>query len=141
MPEGFFFGLNLVNKTGDMYRAVIEGMGYGLKEIADLFSKLGYDSSSIRVIGGGAKSKLWRQILSDILGKKILCPSVTQEAGAPSALRLPGGLGIGLYGNFSILHEKIKINDITEPDGEKTKEYEKYYKIFLELKNSTSGLF
>jgi xylulokinase len=129
-----------VNKTGDMYRAVIEGMGYGLKEIADLFSKLGYDSSSIRVIGGGAKSKLWRQILSDILGKKILCPSVTREAGALGAA-VAGGLGIGLYGNFSILHEKIKINDITEPDEEKTKEYEKYYKIFLELKNSTSGLF
>jgi xylulokinase len=138
--RGVFFGLNLVNKTGDMYRAVIEGMGYGLKEIADLFSKLGYDSSSIRVIGGGAKSKLWRQILSDILGKKILCPSVTREAGALGAA-VAGGLGIGLYGNFSILHEKIKINDITEPDEEKTKEYEKYYKIFLELKNSTSGLF
>ena len=135
-----FFGLNLMNNTGDMYRAVIEGMGYGLKEIVDLFSELGYNSDSIRVIGGGAKSKLWRQILSNILGKKIICPSVMQEAGALGAA-VAGGIGINLYNDFSILHEKIKIENITYPDEKMTEEYCKYYKIFLELKNNTSKLF
>ncbi len=138
--RGVFFGLNLMNNTGDMYRAVIEGMGYGLKEIVDLFSELGYTSESIRVIGGGARSKLWRQILSNILGKKIVCPSVMQEAGALGAA-VAGGIGINLYNDFSILHEKIKIESTTYPDEKMTEEYCKYYKIFLELKNNTSKLF
>ena len=63
-----------------------------------------------------------------------------QEAGALGAA-VAGGIGINLYNDFSILHEKIKIESTTYPDEKMTEEYCKYYKIFLELKNNTSKLF
>lgn len=110
VPEGtgVFFGNN--NKTFDpayYARATMEGvtlgMNYGLRRLADL----GVQPTQIRATGGGAKSKLWRQIMADVFDAEVVTLKVSEGAaygGALQALwcwRLQAG-------------EKISITDITD---------------------------
>lgn len=138
--RGVLFGLNLTNNVGDIYRAAIEGMGFGLKEIMDTFSGQGYDSNQVRAIGGCAKSRLWRQIIADISGKEVLCPSIIQEAGS-FGVAVAAGVGIGLLGNFNDLDHIIEISDISYPDRERHEKYGEYYEVFLQIKRDLSEAF
>ncbi len=138
--RGVLFGLNLTNNVGDIYRAAIEGMGFGLKEIMDSFSSQGYSSDQVRVIGGCAKSPLWRQILADISGKEVLCPSVVQEAGS-LGVAVAAGVGAGILEGFEDLDRIISIESVALPDWKNHEKYREYYEIFLEVKKNLSGVF
>jgi sugar (pentulose or hexulose) kinase len=52
----------------DIARAVMEGTAYALKERLDLFAKTGIKFKSSVMAGGPSQSKIWREILSEILG-------------------------------------------------------------------------
>ncbi|NLY89929.1 MAG: xylulokinase [Firmicutes bacterium] len=138
--RGVLFGLNLANKRADIYRAAMEGIGFGLREIMEYFTHLGYEADEIRVIGGGTKSSLWRQIIADICGKKVLRPRLMQEAGALGAA-VAAGIGVGLFKDFGVLDDLIKIESISLPNQEKHAIYCQYYELFLEIKEKVLPIF
>jgi len=79
------------------------GMNYGLRRLAEL----GVKPKQIRATGGGAKSKVWRQIMADIFNSEVVTLKVSEGAAYGAALqalwcwRLQRG-------------EKVSINDITD---------------------------
>ncbi|BDQ34984.1 xylulokinase [Pseudodesulfovibrio portus] len=78
-------GMNSTNYTPqNMCRAAMEGATFGLRYGMDVMQRLGLEPSEIRLVGGGARSALWRQIVADILGCPVLRPRV-EEAGALGA--------------------------------------------------------
>jgi len=82
---GSLLGINMSNFTREnLYRATVEGTSFGLKYGLDLLRKQGLQATEIRLIGGGAKSKQWRQILADMLNLPVVVPMET-EAGALGA--------------------------------------------------------
>lgn len=90
LPEagGSFLGLASHNMHADNFcRAVIEGATYGLRYGLDLLGELGIVTSSIRLIGGGAKSLSWRQIVADVMNVELSCPSVGEAAALGAALQ------------------------------------------------------
>ena len=66
--KGLVIGLSLSNSLGDIYRAALEGVGFGIGQHTQLFREIGAEPSSISAVGGGTKSSLWLQIVSDITG-------------------------------------------------------------------------
>lgn len=64
---GVFFGLGLQHKKEHMDRAVIEGITFALKDSFELIKNLGVDIKTLRLTGGGAKSDIWCQMISDIM--------------------------------------------------------------------------
>lgn len=109
VPDGTGVWLGANQRTftaGHFARAAMEGvtlgMNYGLRRLAEL----GVKPKQIRATGGGAKSKLWRQIMADILNAEVVTLKVAEGAAYGAALqalwcwRLQQG-------------EKISINDIT----------------------------
>ncbi|MFC3284684.1 xylulokinase [Litchfieldella rifensis] len=85
---GSFLGLTSVNTTqANLCRAVVEsatfGLRYGLERLGDLAA----GASQIRLIGGGAKSPVWRQMVADITGTPVICPEVTDAAALGAALQ------------------------------------------------------
>jgi xylulokinase len=85
---GVWFGVNKKTfEAGHFARASIEGvtlgMNYGLRRLAEL----GVKPSQIRATGGGAKSKVWRQIMADIFNTEVVTTKVTEGAAYGAALQ------------------------------------------------------
>ncbi|NLT45532.1 MAG: hypothetical protein GXX80_08515, partial [Thermotogaceae bacterium] len=138
--RGVLFGLNLGNTVGDIYRSALEGMVFGIKEIMDSFDKLGYSSKQVTVIGGCAKSKLWRQVIADITGREVLCPAVIREAGS-LGVSIAAAIGVGMIDSFDDTKKIIEIVDVSYPDEKNHTKYQKYYNVFLETKSRLNDLF
>ena len=68
---GVFFGLTHQHGRPKLARAVLEGVGYALAQGMDAVHECGVAPSSIMLIGGGARSALWRQMLADISGQTL----------------------------------------------------------------------
>lgn len=85
---GSFLGLTSVNTTqANLCRAVVESATFGLRYGLDQFGPLAEGLSEIRLIGGGAKSPIWRQMVADITGIPVICPVVTDAAALGAALQ------------------------------------------------------
>ena len=90
VPEGtgVFFGVNQRTfKAGHYARATMEGvtlgMNYGLRRLA----ALGVKAKQIRATGGGARSRVWRQIMADILDAEVATLKVAEGAAYGAALQ------------------------------------------------------
>ncbi|MTH45489.1 xylulokinase [Intestinirhabdus alba] len=69
--KGVFFGLTHQHGPAELARAVLEGVGYALADGMDVVHACGVRPQSITLIGGGARSAWWRQMLADISGQRL----------------------------------------------------------------------
>lgn len=67
--KGMFFGLTHEHGSAELAKAVLEGVGFGLADGMDAVHACGVKPDSITLIGGGARSSYWRQMLADISGE------------------------------------------------------------------------
>jgi xylulokinase len=128
--RGIIYGLSIAHTKKHFYRAILESWGYAIRHGLEKFKK---DPLKGRIIatGGGAKSKIWRQIVSDIIGK----PQIYIENNVALADAFLAGYGIGIFEQFTHIMDWIEIIDITTPDPKNVKEYDKYFKKYNELES------
>ncbi len=69
--KGVFFGLTHQHGPAELAQAVLEGVGFALADGMDVVHACGVKPASITLIGGGARSEYWRQMLSDISGLQL----------------------------------------------------------------------
>ncbi len=130
--RGVFFGLNLRHKKEHLIRAVVEGVTFGMKDCLEIIVKMGISASKVRASGGGAKSKLWRQIQADIYNLEVETVNVTEGAAFGAALL--AGVGSGVYSTVEEACEStIKVSTSIKPNLKNIKLYEKYYQIYHSL--------
>jgi xylulokinase len=89
-----FLGMTFRHDKGHFVRAVYEGIAFSLREIKEQFDAQGMPISTARIIGGGAKSGLWRSIVADVLGIRITLPAVTDASFGAALL---AGVGAGVF--------------------------------------------
>ncbi|HOJ88829.1 MAG TPA: xylulokinase [Pseudothermotoga sp.] len=127
--RGAFIGLSMVHTKSDLLRAVLEGVTFNLKIILDIFEKVGgFRFEKIRLIGGGAKGRNWRQIIADIFGKMVTVPEFPSEATSVGAA-ICGGLGVGLL-SIDDAKEFVKDIIVVEPRLDFKERYDRMYEIF-----------
>ncbi|MCB8876784.1 FGGY-family carbohydrate kinase [Acidisoma silvae] len=93
--RGGFAGLAPRHRRPDLLRAVYEGMAYAIR---DCFAATGLDFDTVRLVGGGARSAFWRQMIADVLGRRVEVPE-GREFGAKGAALL-AGTAIGWYASI-----------------------------------------
>lgn len=139
--RGAFVGLGINHGKANIIRAVLEGVSFALKEIMEEFEKLSGESSDVLyVVGGGGKSKLWRQVLANIMNKNIVYSPVGQET-ASLGTAVITGVGVGLYEDFSIRENWPMEHKVAEPDREQVNIYEEYYGAFCETNSALEETF
>lgn len=69
--KGVFFGLTHQHGPNELAKAVLEGVGYALADGMDAVHACGVTPQSVTLIGGGARSSYWRQMLADISGQQL----------------------------------------------------------------------
>ena len=132
--RGVFFGLSLLHDKGDMARAVMEGVTFGLKEICNLI-KMANPKLKFREIifsGGASKSKVWRQIQADIFGLPVKTLTVSAEGGAYGAA-IVAGVGAGIWQDIEHAAEHLTVETVTEPNEKNKKTYDKLFEIYKAL--------
>ena len=128
--RGAFVGLDAGHGSADMLRAVLEGVGFNLRVILDVFRGAG-EYREIIAIGGGARNELWLQILADIWNARILVPRYVEDATSMGAA-VCGAVGAGLFRDFSNVRRFNPVDHVIEPDLDRHETYARLYPIFNE---------
>ena len=93
--RGVFFGLHSAHNRSHLARAVMEGVCFALRDSLELMREQGAYPQQARIIGGGARSSLWRQICADVFGLPI---AITQpNAGPAYGAALLAAVGCGIF--------------------------------------------
>jgi xylulokinase len=137
--RGAFLNLDLSHTRADMIRATMEGIALELRIALDALRKMETISEEMLVVGGGSRSKLWRQIFADIYNMRIVKTNIDQQAAALGAAAC-AAVGTGLWSSFEIIDEIHQVIDITEPSAAHTAAYEKMLPVYLKASQSLSDL-
>ena len=138
--RGMFVGLSLRHTKAHMVRAVMEGVAFGLRDSLELVRKLDVDVNEIVLVGGGAKSSLWRQIQADVFGQTTCTLSVADAA--PFGAALLAGVDAGIFPSCSdAARATIKKSAETDPIPANVELYEDRYSIYKGLYPSNKEHF
>ncbi len=129
LARGAFVGLTTAHGRAEMARAVLEGVALNLKMILDAFLEQGEPIQAMRLIGGGARNPLWRQILADVYALPILRPALLAEATSLGAA-IAGGVGVGLFPGFEVVHQFVQVEAGEQPDPAHGQPYAILYDLF-----------
>lgn len=127
--RGAFVGLTIRHTRADVIRAVMEGVAMNLRVILDAFRGQGADVAAIRLIGGGARGRLWNQIMADVYGVPVQRLTILEEATSMGAA-LTGGVGVGLYAGFSMAEAMNPVAATIDPDPKAQRVYEALLPVF-----------
>jgi len=140
--RGVFFGLSLVHGMGDLARAVMEGVTFGLKDIYDLILMSNQDLDPKEVIssGGASKSAIWRQIQADIFNLPVKTLTGAAEGGAYGAA-VVAGVGSGVWKSIEHASEFLSVEKINIPIKENVEVYGKLHRIYRKLYTDLKARF
>lgn len=117
-----FVGLTMVHGRGALARAVMEGVAHNLHIILDAFLQQGASIESLRLIGGGARSAVWRQILASVLGVPIASLGLDVAATSLGAA-IAAGMGIGLFPSYAVADQMATVSAREEVDAQLAERY------------------
>ncbi len=130
-----FVGITASHTRGHFVRAVMEGVAYSLKDTFSLFAELGIPVRSIRLGGGGARGKLWRQIQADVYGQPV--ELLEAEEGGAFGAALLAGVGVGAWSSVvAACAATVRVAEVIEPKDAKVMAagYEEYRRVYPALK-------
>ena len=127
--RGALLNLDLGHTRADIIRAAMEGVALELRIALDALRKMQPVSSEMLVVGGGSRSKLWRQIFADVYKMRIVKTNIDQQAAALGAAAC-AAVGTGLWDSFEYVDQIHKVMDVTEPDAGHSDLYEKILPVY-----------
>ena len=136
--RGTIFGLTLSHQKQHVIRAILEGNAYLIRQIIETFGS--NRIVNITATGGGAKSKLWLQIIADVTQKIVSTPKVT-EATALGAVIL-AAVGTGFFATLDdAMKQWVHIRNICTPDGKLREIYDKNYDLYQLIDNNLEKFY
>ncbi len=130
--RGVFFGLNFAHDVGHLTRAVVEGVCFAMRDSLELMKEQSVSPSEVRLIGGGARSQMWLQTLSNVFGLPI--STVQPSGGAAYGAALLAAVGCGMFADIEEAVEScIRAEGAVEPDASQQAAYEELYAAYRRL--------
>lgn len=130
--KGVIYGLTLSHTKAHIYRALLESVAFGTKNIIENFDQQGCPIDSIVGCGGVTKDSTWMQIIADATGKPIIVTADPSAGGLGCCI--VASVGSGIYQNFDEATQgMVKEAYTVEPNPENFKKYQKVFKQYLEL--------
>jgi xylulokinase len=134
------------HKKKHFIRSVLEGISYSIKDcflhkysIQDESSLLEFPNKNAVLIGGGSKSDLWSQILSDVVGIKLQRP---ESSDASFGAALIGGVAINIFEDFKDAFRKcIRITSEVIPNRKDNEIYEKEFIRYKKIHDALADIY
>ena len=138
--RGTFIGLTMDSTREDMTQAVLEGVAFGLRDSIEVARSLGIPLTKTRICGGGAKSPLWRKMITNIMNMEV--ERITSEEGPGLGGAMLAAVGCGEYASVEEAAKAIvKVLDVEKPDPELVAKYEEKYQQFKAIYPACKPIF
>ena len=137
--KGVFFGLGLTTNHASMTRAVLESIGYMLRENLEMLRTFGIHPRRIHFFGGGAKNPIWNQIIADITGAELVLLEQS-ECGSLGAAMM-GAVSMGWYDTIADAQLQNKAKHIVYPNAALQETYDKAYQRYQTLFKTLTPMF
>jgi xylulokinase len=137
--RGAFSGLDLGHTRADLARAGMEGIAMNLGAVLKVLREFSELSDEMVVVGGGSKSPLWRQILADAFGMKIVKTNIGEEAGSLGAAAI-AAVGCGLWDDFSRIDAIHQVEGVSDPVEENSRAYQQLAPAFEILRKAQAEI-
>lgn len=129
LARGTFMGFTLAHRREHFCRAILEGSAYAVRDITDQMLRMGLPLEEIRVVGGGARSALWRQIKADVTGLPISITNTVETTALGAGILALAGSGL-----VNSLQDAVAITthvvETRQPDEKNRALYEEYYQLY-----------
>ena len=137
--RGAFIGLRMDTARADMTQAVLEGVAFAFRDCLEIARSQGINVDFSRVCGGGAKSILWRRILSSVLNLSLELPQTEQGPGYGGAML--AAVCCGEYPDIvSCAKALTAVKEITKPEPALVKAYDAKYQVWKKLYPALKGI-
>jgi len=142
--RGVFYNLSLHHTQNQLLRATYEGIAYNLRWALEAVEKvrgkkIKSPTDTIRLIGGGAKSDIWMQIVADALNKQVQRVFQPQNATA-HGVALTAMVGLNILPNFDAIIPLIKGDQVFQPNTENATFYSQKFKEFKEIYKANKSI-
>ncbi|MEA5004161.1 MAG: FGGY-family carbohydrate kinase [Christensenella sp.] len=136
LARGVFYGLTLGHTRAHLYRAILEGVAFGTRNILETMENEENSIHEIRGCGGVAFNPIWMQIIADATGKPIVLTEESGNAGVLGACII-AAVGAGRYQGFEQACKKmVHVTKVIEPNMGNYSKYTEVYGRYLELYQS-----
>ncbi len=127
--RGTFAGFTLSHRREHFVRAVLEASAYAVRDIVDQMRRLGLPLLEMRAVGGGSRSRLWRQIKADVTGLPVTLPQTSETTALGAAMLAL--VGIGAFADLGAAAERVvRIVETVEPDHALQARYDESYRFY-----------
>ncbi|HLT93402.1 MAG TPA: xylulokinase, partial [Membranihabitans sp.] len=134
-----FTGISAYHTRGDFSRAVMEGVAFSLKDCFRLIEDMNLTVSEFLLIGGGARSDVWAQIVSDVFGKTVLRPKQT-DASFGSALL--AGVALGIFSSEKeAVRRCVAIDREFTPDPDIHQLYQRQFRLYRKIHDLLEAVY
>ena len=137
--KGVFFGLGLTTNHSSMTRAVLESIGYMLRENLEMLGSFGIAPKRVHFFGGGAKNPIWNQIIADITGVELVLLEQS-ECGSLGAAMM-GAVSMGWYDSIGAAQAQNSAKSVVKPDAALKETYDKAYDRYQTLFRTLVPMF
>ncbi|MGQ4615372.1 FGGY family carbohydrate kinase [Nocardia sp. R7R-8] len=131
--RGIVAGLTLGHGRAELYRAVLEGIAYGVRHNLEAMTEAGGQAGRLVAVGGGTRGGLWTRIVSDVTGLPQQLPAETVGASLGDALFAAEAAGIDTSAWNPVV-------DTVRPHPERVEKYAEYYRHYRDLYDRTTTI-
>lgn len=137
--RGSFTGIASYHTKGHFNRAVLEGVAFSLKDCYEILKKENVSIDQAILIGGGARSRLWSQIVCDCLNLEMV---KTQFADSSLGSAMLAGVATGRFSSFEDSVEKcVHIERSLSPDGEAARVYQEGFEKYKAIHDALAPVY
>lgn len=138
--RGTFIGMNMTHQRKHLTRAVLEGVAFSLRDTFEIMKTMGINIPVISISGGGAKSKLWCEIIADVLNVRVV--KLNSNEGPAYGAAILASVGFGMFDSVeAACDEFIQVTDSIDANQANVELYNKKYAKFKCIYPVTKDLF
>jgi xylulokinase len=139
--RGAWVGLTLSHDRGDLFRSILEGAAYAIRQSVQLLEETrGPSVGDLRVSGGGARSPVWMRILVDVLGIPLM--TLAEPDTEPLGAAMLAAVSVGQFPSMeAVVARVVTPVDRIVPDPVAHASYNKVFAVYEELYPTLKSLF
>lgn len=138
--RGCLLGFSLYHDQRHVARAVYEGVAFALNGVSDIMAECGYPVHNLMLIGGGARSGLWPDIIAAVCGVPTQVHRSPGEATSLGAA-MAAGVGVGIFDSFEQAAKMVTARSQHQVDPVKYVKYKNVYATYKEMYGCLKPMF
>lgn len=136
-----FIGISSDTTLPEMFRSIMEGVTFAMRSARDvMLDKPLSDTGSLRLVGGGASSPLWPQIIANVFRQTVEVLEDSQDVGVKGAALL-AGKWLGWHSTFSPGGDWLKVRQTYQPSHEDSVAFDYLFATYKEAYYSLKSIF